>query len=209
MNQDGLESLQDQCQRLLMVLTENQKRIDTMERDLSLTRVSIDNVSRRVPPEGEQQTSGRQNISAPHTSKQTQSQKSSGPRYWTPVEHSRFVEALEKYGRKDVKSIAKYVDTRNATQVRTHAQKYFLRMKKEDPEQYARYVDDDDADDMQQQGIKRKAMSLTQDAYHTPHGEAPSQLTNPVLLGMVQPAVFPGSVVPIQGGVKPEVADEN
>ncbi len=42
-----------------------------------------------------------------------------------------------------MKSIAKYVETRNSTQVRTHAQKYFLRMKKEDPDQYARYVEDD------------------------------------------------------------------
>ena len=32
------------------------------------------------------------------------------------------------YGSKDVKAIANHVGTRNATQVRTHAQKYFLRL---------------------------------------------------------------------------------
>lgn len=53
-----------------------------------------------------------------------------GPRYWTSAEHDLFLEALEKYGPKDNKSIAQYVGTRNATQVRTHAQKYFLKKEK-------------------------------------------------------------------------------
>eukprot|EP00744_Colponema_vietnamica_P007431 GILI01010696.1.p1 GENE.GILI01010696.1~~GILI01010696.1.p1 ORF type:complete len:458 (+),score=119.27 GILI01010696.1:170-1543(+) len=52
-------------------------------------------------------------------------------RYWTPEEHQRFLEAVEKFGSKDVKAIAQYVGTRNATQVRTHAQKYYLRIHKE------------------------------------------------------------------------------
>ena len=52
-------------------------------------------------------------------------------RYWTDEEHQRFLEALEKFGPKDVKSISNYVSTRNATQVRTHAQKYFLRLERE------------------------------------------------------------------------------
>jgi hypothetical protein len=34
------------------------------------------------------------------------------------------------YGHKDVKAIARFVGTRNATQVRTHAQKYFLKLEK-------------------------------------------------------------------------------
>jgi len=58
----------------------------------------------------------------------------SQPRYWTPDEHQRFLEALEKYGSKDVRAIANHVRTRNATQVRTHAQKYFLRVAKESKE---------------------------------------------------------------------------
>ncbi|KAI0558597.1 myb domain containing protein [Gracilaria domingensis] len=51
-------------------------------------------------------------------------------RYWTPAEHQRFLEALQKFGPKDVRAIANYVGSRNATQVRTHAQKYFLRVAK-------------------------------------------------------------------------------
>ncbi|GJD05651.1 Myb-like protein I [Galdieria sulphuraria] len=52
-------------------------------------------------------------------------------RYWTPEEHQRFLVAIQKYGHKDVKAIANYVGTRNRTQVRTHAQKYFQRISRE------------------------------------------------------------------------------
>lgn len=58
-------------------------------------------------------------------------------RYWTPPEHKRFLEALKKFGPKDVRAIATYVGTRNATQVRTHAQKYFLRMAREAKQEHA------------------------------------------------------------------------
>mmetsp|Transcript_3586 Transcript_3586/g.8805 ORF Transcript_3586/g.8805 Transcript_3586/m.8805 type:complete len:427 (-) Transcript_3586:161-1441(-) len=56
--------------------------------------------------------------------------KDSKSRYWTEEEHKRFLEAVEKYGHKDVKSISSIVGTRSATQVRTHAQKYFMKMAK-------------------------------------------------------------------------------
>ena len=49
-------------------------------------------------------------------------------RYWTDEEHHRFLEAIQKFGHKDVKAISSFVGSRNATQVRTHAQKYFMRM---------------------------------------------------------------------------------
>eukprot|EP00287_Rhodomonas_sp_CCMP768_P018311 CAMPEP_0202807956 /NCGR_PEP_ID=MMETSP1389-20130828/582_1 /ASSEMBLY_ACC=CAM_ASM_000865 /TAXON_ID=302021 /ORGANISM="Rhodomonas sp., Strain CCMP768" /LENGTH=271 /DNA_ID=CAMNT_0049478115 /DNA_START=72 /DNA_END=887 /DNA_ORIENTATION=- len=56
-------------------------------------------------------------------------------RYWNEDEHQRFLEGLEKYGPKSVKAIAEFVGTRTATQVRTHAQKYYqklARMRKTD-----------------------------------------------------------------------------
>lgn len=52
-------------------------------------------------------------------------------RYWTPEEHKLFLEALNKYGHKDLRSISAYVGTRNMTQVRTHSQKYFMRLMRE------------------------------------------------------------------------------
>jgi hypothetical protein len=41
------------------------------------------------------------------------------------------MEAVQRFGWKDVKSIAQHVGTRTPTQVRTHAQKLFLRQQKE------------------------------------------------------------------------------
>jgi len=49
-------------------------------------------------------------------------------RFWTEDEHKRFVAAIRKFGPKDVKAISKAVRTRTPVQVRTHAQKYFLKI---------------------------------------------------------------------------------
>jgi SHAQKYF class myb-like DNA-binding protein len=57
--------------------------------------------------------------------------KTSQSRYWRKDEHERFLEAVQKFGKKDVKAIAQYVQTRSPTQVRTHAQKWFLKQKRE------------------------------------------------------------------------------
>ena len=47
---------------------------------------------------------------------------------WTKEEQSRFAEAVHKYGN-DWKNIQIYVDTRNITQVRSHAQKFLMKLK--------------------------------------------------------------------------------
>ncbi|GJQ11424.1 hypothetical protein GpartN1_g3215.t1 [Galdieria partita] len=62
------------------------------------------------------------------TSKQ---EKKAQSRYWTAEEHMRFLEGLARFGHKDMKAIARFVGTRNATQVRTHAQKYYLKLARE------------------------------------------------------------------------------
>mmetsp|Transcript_16132 Transcript_16132/g.16262 ORF Transcript_16132/g.16262 Transcript_16132/m.16262 type:complete len:367 (-) Transcript_16132:243-1343(-) len=52
-------------------------------------------------------------------------------RYWTNDEHRLFLEALKIYGHKDLRGISEFVGTRNMTQVRTHTQKYFMKLMRE------------------------------------------------------------------------------
>lgn len=48
---------------------------------------------------------------------------------WTDIEHTVFLEGLEKHG-KQWKTIAGMIGTRTVVQVRTHAQKYFQKMER-------------------------------------------------------------------------------
>ena len=48
---------------------------------------------------------------------------------WTEEEHNRFLEALDKFG-KDWKKVQEYIETRNSSQIRSHAQKYFNKLLK-------------------------------------------------------------------------------
>ena len=47
---------------------------------------------------------------------------------WDPDEHMRFIEAINNYGN-EWKEVQKYVGTRTSNQVRSHAQKFFLKLK--------------------------------------------------------------------------------
>jgi SHAQKYF class myb-like DNA-binding protein len=48
---------------------------------------------------------------------------------WRPQEHQRFIEAILKFGN-EWKQVQKYVSTRSSSQARSHAQKFFSKLKK-------------------------------------------------------------------------------
>lgn len=49
-------------------------------------------------------------------------------RYWTQEEHERFLEAVAQYGEKAYVAISNFVESRTPKQVRTHAQKFQMKM---------------------------------------------------------------------------------
>ena len=53
---------------------------------------------------------------------------------WTSEEHRKFVEALKLFG-KQWKKVEDHIKTRSGAQIRSHAQKYFLKIQKEYPDQ--------------------------------------------------------------------------
>jgi len=48
---------------------------------------------------------------------------------WTDEEHKKFIKGIIEYGN-EWKKVQKIIKTRNSTQARSHAQKFFLRIKK-------------------------------------------------------------------------------
>lgn len=52
---------------------------------------------------------------------------------WTEAEHNRFIEGLRLYG-KDWRLIEEHIGTRTCSQIRSHAQKYYLRLDKNQEE---------------------------------------------------------------------------
>jgi len=62
---------------------------------------------------------------------------------WSAQEHTRFVEGLEKHGRRKWIRIAEHVGTRTVIQVRSHAQKYFKKLRRGAPPARKLTLDDD------------------------------------------------------------------
>lgn len=73
-------------------------------------------------------------------------------RYWTSDEHQRFLAAIKTCGPKNYVQIAEMVGTRNAKQVRTHAQKFQKKLEREEAKR---------REDMQRHGGAAAASSVS------------------------------------------------
>ncbi len=49
-------------------------------------------------------------------------------RYWTEDEHKLFLIGVQKFGGRNYKALSEHIKTRTPTQVRTHLQKYLLKL---------------------------------------------------------------------------------
>jgi len=101
------------------LLVQQQRRIVQLEDELQRAWTEIDRLRTKISSVERDRLRGDDD------------QSKQQPRYWTPEEHRLFMEAVGKFGWKDVKAISQAVGTRTPTQVRTHAQKLFLRQQKE------------------------------------------------------------------------------
>jgi len=64
-----------------------------------------------------------------HSSEDNQKSTEKAEGRWTLEEHNKFLEAVKLYG-KNWKQMEQFIITRNAAQIRSHAQKYYARCKK-------------------------------------------------------------------------------
>lgn len=121
------------------LIFEQQTRIKSLEAELEIARSEIVHLraklARSCDPSAGSNVPDTQAITPPDDSNLRQSSaddtKQGSSRYWTADEHARFLQGLKLFGHKDIKSISRHVGTRSATQVRTHAQKYYLRIERE------------------------------------------------------------------------------
>jgi len=120
-NQDKvITRLYDEIDSLKRKLDQQMELYCNLEKNYKTTMQKNDELEIKVMELGEK---GNDSVS-----------KKSQSRYWTKEEHEKFLEALQLFGKKDVKNISIHVGSRNPTQVRTHAQKYFLKQKKRNRE---------------------------------------------------------------------------
>ncbi|KAF8097137.1 hypothetical protein N665_0294s0039 [Sinapis alba] len=141
---------------------------------------------------------------------------------WTPLEHSQFLLGLEKYGKGDWRSISRHVVlTRTPTQVASHAQKYFARLKATNRSRQRHSIHDVDVADIsameapitwQDAQATSQPLSLDHHSYETPtiwNTQATSQPSSldhhayatPTIWNMQAAASQPPVNVPVYGTV--------
>lgn len=173
------------------MLMEQQRRIQHLERELAKSRSEI--IRLRASGKEKEAASDGSSRAGSHGVSDTTAEKKASSRYWTNDEHKKFLEGLDLFGQKDIKSIARHVGTRSATQVRTHAQKYYLRLQREKMKR----------DKLEEERIKAQA-----DLNKTCNQNAPVHLVpEPVHVPIkkLDPVSSPLPSVPLSASISPNI----
>ncbi|KAG2301236.1 hypothetical protein Bca52824_029887 [Brassica carinata] len=87
---------------------------------------------------------------------------------WTPLEHSQFLLGLKEYGKGDWRSISRHVVlTRTPTQVASHAQKYFARLRATNRSRQRHSIHDVNVAESSNISAMKEAPTTRQDAQAT------------------------------------------
>jgi len=84
-------------------------------------------IQNRVEKPEENKTEDNNNLTAKKVDSELDDKYNQGR--WTPLEHLKFVEAMWLYGN-EWKRVQTHIGTRTSSQARSHAQKFFIRLKK-------------------------------------------------------------------------------
>ncbi|KAJ8905360.1 hypothetical protein NDN08_001867 [Rhodosorus marinus] len=125
------------------VIMQQQKRIADLEKELMDSRAEVKKIRFSVKEKGGTMSVasadsrvGAGAVSSIGTKRKHHSSSRfpdavGNPRYWTADEHSRFLVACEKFGSRNYVAISSFVGSRTPKQVRTHVQKYEVRLMRE------------------------------------------------------------------------------
>uniref|UniRef100_A0A7S0BTN9 HTH myb-type domain-containing protein n=1 Tax=Rhodosorus marinus TaxID=101924 RepID=A0A7S0BTN9_9RHOD len=125
------------------VIIQQQKRIADLEKELMDSRAEVKKIRSSM-----KEKSGTMSVASAdsgvgggavssigtkrkHRTSSRFSDAVGNPRYWTADEHSNFLVACEKFGSRNYVAISQFVGTRTPKQVRTHVQKYEVRLIRE------------------------------------------------------------------------------
>ena len=81
-------------------------------------------------PQGETSVAGSSQNSSSNPKKAGKKDNGSLHGRWTEEEHRLFLEGMHRF-KKDWRSIERHIGTRTCSQIRSHAQKYFMRLEKQ------------------------------------------------------------------------------
>lgn len=125
MNSDNQKNM---LVRLQLPYQDEEEKSTTQNQDLNRTLTENDESSENKQNTSKKEETPKEKNNEINEIKSNLESRESGR--WTNEEHLLFLEGLVKYGN-EWKSVQNHIKTRTATQARSHAQKYFIKLRKD------------------------------------------------------------------------------